>query len=57
MTPVSVPGPSLRVVNVGLEIFAIELEVAGAAVIHVDWRPPAGGQAVLALLSRLDDAG
>ena len=57
MIPVSVPGPTLRVVNVGLEVFATELEAAGASVIHIDWRPPAGGPAVLALLARLDDAG
>ena len=50
-------GEALRVVNVGLEVFALELEAAGAAVVHVDWRPPAGGAAVAALLARLDDAG
>jgi hypothetical protein len=44
-------------VNLGLEIFATELEAAGVTVIHVDWRPPAGGAAVAALLARLDDAG
>ena len=44
-----------RVVNLGLEVFAAELEAAGAAVLHVDWRPPAGGPAVAALLARLDD--
>jgi hypothetical protein len=43
------------VVNLGLELFAEELEVAGIAVVHVDWRPPAGGPAVAALLARLDD--
>ena len=46
----------LRVVNLGLEVFAAELEAAGATVVHVDWRPPAGGAAVAALLARLDDA-
>jgi hypothetical protein len=46
----------LRVVNVGLEVFAAELETAGAEVVHVDWRPPVGGAAVAALLARLDDA-
>ena len=45
----------LRVVNVGLELFASELEAAGVSVVHVDWRPPAGGYAVAALLARLDD--
>ena len=49
-------GQPLRVVNLGLEVFAAELEAEGAAVIHVDWRPPAGGPAVAALLARLDDA-
>ena len=55
--PAGVLGEPLRVVNVGLEVFAVELEAAGAAVVHVDWRPPVGGAAVAALLARLDDAG
>ena len=46
----------LRVVNVGLELFASELEIAGVPVVHVDWRPPAGGPGVAALLARLDDS-
>ncbi len=33
----------LRVVNVGLESFAEELERLGVPVVHVDWSPPAGG--------------
>jgi hypothetical protein len=53
----SVLGQPPRVVNLGLEIFAAELEAAGATVLHVDWRPPAGGPAVAALLARLDDDG
>lgn len=52
----SVLGQPPRIVNLGLEVFAAELEAAGATVIHVDWRPPAGGAAVAALLARLDDA-
>jgi len=45
-----------RVVNVGLEMFARTLETAGVVVVHVDWRPPAGGDARLAsLLARLSD--
>ena len=56
MTPITgVLGASLSVVNIGLEAFAVEIEAAGAMVIHVDWRPPAGGPAVAALLARLDD--
>jgi hypothetical protein len=45
----------LRVVNVGLELFAAELASTGIPVVHVDWRPPAGGPAIAALLARLDD--
>lgn len=45
-----------RVINLGLEAFAGELTSAGVAVVHVDWRPPAGGDSRLAtLLDRLDD--
>ncbi len=44
----------LTVINVGLESFAADLEDRGVAVLHVDWSPPAGGNAKLAdLLSRL----
>jgi hypothetical protein len=45
----------LRVINLGLEIFAAEVEAAGVEVVHVDWRPPAGTPDVAALLARLDD--
>jgi len=38
----------LRVVNVGLEGFASDLEAVGAPHVHVDWRPPAGGDPALA---------
>lgn len=48
-------GQPLRVVNLGLEIFAAELESGGATVLHVDWRPPTGGPDIAALLARLDD--
>jgi FdrA protein len=59
--PVSLPArlPALlrigpRVVNLGLELFATQLAVHGVPVVHVDWRPPAGGDARLAsLLERL----
>jgi FdrA protein len=43
-----------RVVNVGLEMFAANLAGRGAHVIHVEWSPPAGGDARLAgLLDKL----
>jgi hypothetical protein len=43
-----------RVVNVGLELFALNLAEQGAAVAHVQWSPPAGGNSYLAgLLEKL----
>ena len=44
----------LKVINIGLQGFAMELAQQGVDVIHVDWVPPAGGDPKLAdLLSRL----
>ncbi len=41
-------------INVGLESFAESLKDQDAAAIHVDWRPPAGGnQKMAALLERM----
>jgi FdrA protein len=45
----------LRAINVGLELFAEQLEAQGATVLHVDWRPPAGGSDIAALLAQLED--
>ena len=43
-----------RVVNVGLEMFASNLAASGTRVVHVEWTPPAGGDARLAgLLEKL----
>jgi FdrA protein len=43
-----------RVVNVGLEMFAVNLAARGARVVHVEWSPPAGGDSRLAgLLEKL----
>ncbi len=36
-------GGEVRVVNVGLERFAADLDALGVPVVHVDWSPPAGG--------------
>ena len=45
-----------RVVNIGLERFALDLARLGVPVAHVDWRPPAHGDVRLAeLLSRLEE--
>lgn len=49
-------GQPLRVINLGLEVFALELEAEGIAVVHVDWRPPAGDAKMAELLARLEEA-
>ncbi len=33
----------LKVINIGIEMFADDLEKQNVDVIHVNWRPPAGG--------------
>ncbi len=44
----------VKVINVGLESFALELAQNGVEVLHADWTPPAGGDPKLAeLLSKL----
>ena len=54
-------GQPLRVINLGLDIFAEQLERDEVMVVHVDWRPPAapaggaGAANVAALLARLDE--
>jgi len=51
-------GQPLAVINVGLEVFAEALEAEGIAVVQLDWRPPAGGPRMAAILARLaDDEG
>lgn len=41
-------------INVGLESFAATLGAQGAPVVHVDWRPPAGGnEKLMAILERM----
>ena len=46
----------LRVINVGLESFAQELERLGVPMVHVAWSPPAGGDPrKAALLAALAD--
>jgi FdrA protein len=58
-TKAGVKQPSLleappRVINIGLERFAEDLAAQSAAVQHVQWAPPAGGDVRLAdLLSKL----
>jgi hypothetical protein len=54
------PGGTLRVINVGLDLFAETLDGLGVPVAAVDWRPPAGGDprlaAALERLQARDDA-
>lgn len=47
-------GKPLIIINVGLELFAETLKEQEAEVIHVEWRPPAGGDPKMSeLLSKL----
>lgn len=41
-------GGPLAVVNLGLDVFAENLEQEKVPVVRVDWRPPAGGDERLA---------
>lgn len=44
----------LAAVNVGLEAFYESLVAQGAAAVHVDWRPPAGGdERLMAILEKM----
>jgi FdrA protein len=44
----------LKVVNIGISTFADDLRSQDVEVVHVDWKPPAGGdQEMLRLLEKL----
>lgn len=44
----------LAAINVGLESFADSLTAQGASVVHVEWRPPAGGnEKLMGILARM----
>lgn len=46
----------LRVINIGIEVFAEDLKAQGVPVLHLDWRPPGGGDSRLAaMLATLED--
>lgn len=56
MTPLAIFTEPLRVINIGVEGFAEDLHAAGVEVVHLDWRPPTGGDPRLAsLLASLQD--
>lgn len=45
----------LKVINIGIEMFADDLERQDVDVVHVDWQPPAGGDLdMLKLLEKLE---
>jgi FdrA protein len=53
-TPAALLSAAPRIINIGLESFAVSLANEGARVVHVRWSPPAGGNARLAgLLTKL----
>jgi len=44
----------LKVVNIGISTFADDLRSQNVEVVHVDWKPPAGGDLeMLKLLEKL----
>lgn len=44
----------VKVINLGLESFAKDLKTQNIKVVHVDWRPPAGGnKKMISLLAKL----
>jgi hypothetical protein len=44
----------LKVVNIGISTFANDLRSQNVEVVHVDWKPPAGGDIdMLKLLEKL----
>lgn len=45
----------LKVINIGARMFYDNLKDQGVPTVHVNWRPPAGGQKdLLDLLEKLD---
>ena len=46
----------LKVINIGIEMFADDLETQNVQVLHVNWHPPAGGDLeMLRLLEKLEN--
>ena len=45
-------------INVGLEVFYDSLKAQGASALHVEWRPPAGGdERLMGILAKMKGAG
>ena len=48
-------GTKLKVINIGIKTFADSLKAQGAEVVHVDWKPPAGGDPqIIKLLEKFE---
>jgi FdrA protein len=44
----------LQAINVGLESFAQNMIIQGVPTVHVDWKPPAGGnEKLMSILQRM----
>ena len=52
-------GKEVKVINVGIPSFADDLKKQGIPVIHVDWKPTAGGnkktQSLLARIAKMQN--
>ncbi|MEK6672908.1 MAG: fdrA domain protein [Nitrospirota bacterium] len=45
----------MKVINIGIDSFIESLKEQGVEVIHVDWRPPAGGDSrLIDILDKLE---
>ena len=56
--PVSFAAGALAAINVGLESFAESIRAQGGAAVHVDWRPPAGGdERLMGILAKMKNQG
>ena len=45
----------IKIINIGIDSFLESLKNQGTEVVHVDWRPPAGGDAkLMSILDKLD---
>ena len=48
----------LTVINLGLEVFNYAVNKQNASGIHIDWRPPAGGNLrLIEIIERLKELG
>jgi len=49
-------GKKVKVINLGIPSFADDLRKQGVETVHVEWRPPAGGNRKLqALLAKIEN--